>query len=221
MKLQRDLQMSAISNSAESRSVTGSLPAKRQLVEKVAIDPADLKDDQLQSEGPSLGKRFQLTLAPITFFIGVAATLAWQSYGDGARKGIASSFPRLGWLAPQAAPVAPSTRDIVADTASANPSPDQRQLDDVSPDFDEVRQSVDRIATSIVATQEHMTQSVDRIAAGQERIAQTVDQLATGQEQMSREVAKLQAIEQYILYRNSQPPLPKPVPRQLQARTAH
>jgi hypothetical protein len=33
-------------------------------------------------------------------------------------------------------------------------------------------------------------------------------------------ITKLQAIEQIILYRNSQPPSPKPVPRQLQARIA-
>jgi hypothetical protein len=34
----------------------------------------------------------------ISFCVGVAATLGWQSYGDAAREMIASSYPQLGWL---------------------------------------------------------------------------------------------------------------------------
>jgi hypothetical protein len=47
----------------------------------------------------------------IAFCVGIAATLAWQSYGDTARAMIAGSYPQLDWLAPhladaQAAPAA-------------------------------------------------------------------------------------------------------------------
>ena len=149
----------------------------------------------------------------VTFFVGVAATLAWQSYGDAAREMIANSYPQLGWLARQPAPRAQSTADVVALAAPAGPPPDQQQFNAMSLDLDAVRQSVDRIAASIAASQEQMTRSVDRIAASQERIARTVDQLAAGQEQMTREITKLQEIEQYILYKNSEPP-PRPVPAQ-------
>jgi uncharacterized phage infection (PIP) family protein YhgE len=104
----------------------------------------------------------------------------------------------------------------------------------MSLDLDAVRQRVDRITTSIVTGQEQMTRSVDRVTAGQEQMARTVGQLTTGQEQLTRtvgqfavgqeqltrEITKLQAIEQYILYKNSEPPAPKPVPRPSQARTA-
>ena len=55
--------------------------------------------------------------------IGVAATLAWQSYGDTAREKIANMSPQLGWLAPQAAPVAQDAADL---TASAAAPPDQQ-----------------------------------------------------------------------------------------------
>ena len=57
-----------------------------------------------RSKRPSLVKRVSRSLARflLLFCIGVAATLAWQSYGDEARKMIASSSPQLGWLAPQA-----------------------------------------------------------------------------------------------------------------------
>jgi hypothetical protein len=80
----------------------------------------------------------------ITFCIGVAATLAWQSYGDAARGMIARSSPRLGWLAPQAAPV---VRTVPA--ASAGSSPDLNQLKAISRDLDVVRQSVDKLAAEI------------------------------------------------------------------------
>src|SRR5258708_12821417 len=147
--------MSATSNPAQSEFSEGSLPAKRQLVEKVAIDPADLRTDQFKSE--RLGKRIRFALAPITFCIGVVATLAWLSYGDAARRTIANSFPRLGWSVPQAAPVTQNNPDIIVPTASAAPFPDQQQLDAISLDLDAVRQSVDRISTTIAAGQKPTT----------------------------------------------------------------
>src|SRR5262249_19852283 len=62
---------------------------------------------------PSLGKRASrsLTRFLIIFCFGVAATLAWQSYGDAAREMIANSYPQLSWLAPQAAPLAQTASD--------------------------------------------------------------------------------------------------------------
>jgi hypothetical protein len=190
----------------QSEISKNTLPVKK-LVEVVAIDPANLKIDQPQSERPRLGKRVLLALALIC--IGVAATLAWQSRGDAARKAIAGAVPRLSWLAPQAAPVTQNTPDTFVPAASAAPSPDQQQLAAVPLDLDAVRQSVDHIA----AGQEQMTRSVERIAASQEQMARTVGQLTAGQEQLTREITKLQAIEQYILYKNSEPPAPKPVSR--------
>ena len=38
----------------------------------------------------------------LAFFVGIAATLAWQSYGSVARKTIASWSPHLAWVAPAA-----------------------------------------------------------------------------------------------------------------------
>ena len=48
------------------------------------------------------------------FFIGVAATLAWQSYGGAARKAVAGWSPHLGWLAPAAAPADTSRERLKA-----------------------------------------------------------------------------------------------------------
>jgi hypothetical protein len=44
-------------------------------------------------------------------------------------------------------------------------------------------------------------------------MARTIDQLTAGQEQVMREITKLQAVEQYILYKSSEPP-PRPAPAQ-------
>jgi len=151
------------------------------------------------------------------FCIGVAATLAWQSYGDAARERIASSYPQLGWLAPQAARIARSGPD----TIGAAPSPDQQRINAMSLDLDAMRQSIDRIANNMATSQEQMTRSVDRIAArvaaGQEQLTRSVDQLGVSQEWMTREITKLEEIEQSIRYRNSEPLPPSPRPASVSA----
>jgi hypothetical protein len=129
----------------------------------------------------------------ITFCVGIAATLAWQSYGGAARQIIASSYPQLGWLAPQAAQIAHTAPDMIALAAPGAPSPDQQRLNAMSLDLNAVRHNVDRIAS----TQEQITRSVDQLTAGHER--------------MTREITKLQAVEQQILHKTSEPP-PRPVP---------
>src|SRR5258705_1331034 len=186
--------------------------------EAPTIRPADLKNDRYPNERSSLGKRALLTLVRflIIFCIGVAATLAWQSYGDAAREMIANSYPQLGWLAPQAKPVAQSAPDVIALAAPATPSPDQQQSNVTSLDLDAMRQSIDQIANNMATNQEQITRSVDRIAASvaasQERITRSVDQLAVSQEWLTREITKLEEIEQSIRYRNSEPLPPSPRP---------
>ena len=122
------------------------------------LQPADLKNDWFPSQRPSLGNRASRAFARflITLCIGVAGTLAWQSYGDAAREMIASASPQLGWLAPQAAPVARTAPDV---TAPAAPSPDQQQLNAMSLSLAAVRQSVDQLA----ASQDQMTRDITKL----------------------------------------------------------
>jgi peptidoglycan hydrolase CwlO-like protein len=150
--------------------------------------------------------------------VGVAATLAWQSYGDAAREKIANSYPQLGWLAPRAEPIAQNAPGVIALGAQAAPSPDQQQLNAISLDLDAVRQSIDQIVSNMATNQEQITRSVDQIAASvatnQEQITRSVDQLAVSQEWITREITKIEEIEQSIRYRNSEPlpPSPRPAP---------
>ena len=144
-------------------------------VEAPSVRSSDLKNDQLPDGLPSrLSKLAPVAFARylIAFFIGVTATVAWQTYGDAAR-------------------------EMIAPAAS---SADQQRFNALGLDLDEVRQSIDRVATSMATSQEQMTRSVD--------------QLAAGQEQMTRQITKLQAVEQYVLYKNSEPawrPAPAPM----------
>ena len=153
-------------------------------VETVAGHPAKVKNDQLTTSRSSLGKRASFAFAyyMIMFSVGIAATFAWQTYGDAARQ-------------------------LVAPAASA---PDQQQLNAMSLDLDALRRSIDGLAISIGTS----------IATSQEQTTHSIDELTASLEQMTHEIAKLQAVEQYVLYKNSDPPprpapaqVPKPIPR--------
>jgi hypothetical protein len=194
--------MNAMSSPAQSEFYAGVSP-----VEAPAVSPADLKNDRSPNERRSRTVSSLL----IAFCVGVAATLAWQSYGEAAREMIANAHPLLGWLAPQGEPTPPSVPDAVAVAALAAPAFGQQQLNAIAIDLEAMRQSIDRIAPGIVAGQDQMARNIDRIAATQEQLARTVGQLTASQEQAMREITKLQAVEQYILYKSSEPP-PRPAP---------
>jgi len=197
---------------AQSEFYVGLLPVEPS-VEPPPFRETTLENDQLPNRQPTLRKRASRALARflIAFCIGVATTLAWQSYGDAAREIIANAHPQLGWLVPQGEPVTQNAADTVTVAGPAAPAFDQQQLNAMSTDIETVRQSIDRIVPGIVAGQEQMARSIDRIAATQEKMARTVDQLTASQEQVMREITKLQAVEQYILYKSSEPP-PRPAP---------
>jgi hypothetical protein len=159
-------------------------------IEPFVVPPTELRNDRRQKGRPSLGKRASLafTYYLIVFSVGVAATLAWQAYGDAARR-------------------------LIAPTASTS---DQQQFNAASLDLDAVRRSIDGLAISIGTT----------IATSQEQTTRSIDQLTAGLEQIRHEIAKLQAVERYVLYKNSDPPprpapaqVPKPAPRPSQAPT--
>jgi hypothetical protein len=202
--------MNAMSSPAQSEFYAGVSP-----VEAPAVCPGDLKNDRPPNGQRPPSKRALRTLSglPIAFCIGVAATLAWQSYGDAAREIVANAHPQLGWLAPQGEPVTQNAPAAVAVAAPAAIAFDQQQLNVIAIDLEAMRQSIDGIAPGIVAGHEQMARSIDRIAATQEQMARTIDQLTAGQEQVMREITKLQAVEQYILYKSSEPP-PRPAPAQ-------
>jgi methyl-accepting chemotaxis protein len=157
----------------------------------------------------------------LVVWIGATAILAWLSYGDAARRIIASSYRQLAWLVPPTAPIADNAPDTTGLSSQAAPSPNQEPLNAMSLDLEATRQSVDRIAI----TQEQIMRNIDELTAGQEQITRNVDQLTAAHEQMTRNVdrltahqdqmmdgiTKLQAVEQQILHKNPEP-APRPAP---------
>jgi hypothetical protein len=87
----------------------------------------------------------------IFFFVGVVTTVAWQSYGNAARRMVAHWPLGLGWLAPPAAPGAPSAPGSHEPGPVAGASPDQ--LAAISRSLAAVRQSVDRLAADVTKLQ--------------------------------------------------------------------
>jgi len=113
-----EVPMSSTLNPAQSKlDFALSEFAKARWVTEPSVDaplqPTDL--DLVASTPSSFGKQAWFAVARflIAFCIGVAATLAWQSYGGAVRKTIANSSPQLHSSAPQAAPEA-ATRGIEA-----------------------------------------------------------------------------------------------------------
>ncbi len=180
--------MSAMPSPIESDYGPGSVPIRG------AVESSDLEDDpfagsgHLQSERPPtrrLGSAFRVL---ITFCLGIAATVAWYSFGDQVRERLAGMSPQLAWMAPQQSSLAEA-----ADPATPIAPTLDQQLSAASVDIEVVRQKV------------------DRVAASQEKIIHSIDQLTAGQDLLTKEIAKLQAVEQYILYKNTEPP-PRPTP---------
>jgi hypothetical protein len=116
---------------------------------------------------PSLGRRASRGLARflIVFCIGVAATLAWQSYGDAARAMIANSSPQLGWLAPQTAPVAQTAPEVIPSAPVASPD-----LQPLALGLASVRQSVDQLAAQLADAQRQMGGDIAKLQADEQKI---------------------------------------------------
>jgi hypothetical protein len=79
--------MGAMPSRAQSESYKGLLPIELS-VEAPIVFTADLRSERFANEQPSDRQETSrpFTRSLITFCIGVAATLTWQSYNDAAKK---------------------------------------------------------------------------------------------------------------------------------------
>jgi hypothetical protein len=131
----------------------------------------------------------------ITFCVGAAAILVWQSYGDAARRIIASSHSKLGRLAPRTAPI-------------AYRAPDQERFNAISIDLDSIRQMVDRIAVA----QEQITRNFDQLIGSREQVMHEISKLQMAEEQNRGKNSEPLPV-------TTPSSVPKPIPRSTQALT--
>ena len=146
---------------AQSEFSAGRLSAIEPSVDD-SLRPADVKHDLFPNKRPSRRGRASRAVARflITLCIGVAATLALQSYGDTARQMVANWYPQLSWLRPQAASVAQGAPNMITPAA---PSPDLDQLKTISLALAVVQKSVDQLAVQFATGQEQTTRDITKL----------------------------------------------------------
>ena len=136
----------------------------------------------------------------VAILIGVAATLAWQSYGESAKQIIATRAPELGW--------SPQAKQMIASWTLGWTKPPASSEKQASP----VAQTAPTTPTLDPSQVQQMTQNL-------EALRQTTDQLAGGQDQMRRDIARLEAAVAELIAKTPEPtaqpsvvPAHKPTP---------
>jgi hypothetical protein len=134
--------------------------------------------------------------------IGVAATLAWQSYGDATKRMIATKAPQLGW--------SPETKQMIASWTLGWTKPPAGSEKQAAP--------VAQTAPGNVAPKAPATVSLDpdqlqQITGSLTTLRQTVEQLAAGQDQTTRVIGRLEtAVAELIVKIPEPPPQPPAAP---------
>ena len=144
--------------------------------------------------------------------IGVAATLAWQSYGEAAKQMFAAKAPELGWSPETKQMIAnwveqlgwtkpPATHESTAVRSSATETPQAAPVAQTAPAA---------VAPSVPVAPSIDPAEVHQIAMDLTALRQTVAQITAGQDQMARKVDKLQAANQEVLVKMIPEPPPPP-----------
>jgi hypothetical protein len=126
----------------------------------------------------------------VAICIGVAATLAWQSYGDAAKQIIATGAPELGW--------SPDAKQMIASWTLGWTKPPAGSEKQALP--------VAQIAPSAPSIDAEKVQQLTQSLAV---LRQTVEQLAAGQDQMTRVISRLESAVTELIVKIPEPP-PQP-----------
>jgi hypothetical protein len=169
------------------------------------LRPADVNNNPLPTDRPSPGRRTSRSLARflLAVCVGVAGTLAWQSYSGTAKQMIANSAPRLSGLLQS-----PAAMNQPRETAIEQPSPPAVQASAPrapSAQAGAVASTASEAATSSApsAASRELQQQLETMEQDLAAVRQSVEQLAAGQEQMARDIAKLHTAGQDIRRRTS------------------
>jgi hypothetical protein len=154
------------------------------------LSDSGFTDNPLLAARPSFGKRASRAFIRylIACCVGIAGTLAWQSYGDAAKQTIATWGVEHGWSMAWL-----SNGEVV----NANPPRPERPAAQTVPGG--APGSAD-VSSSDLEKLKTMTLG---LAATLTTMRQRIEQLAAGQEQTASDVAKLQAAEQEIRHKIS------------------
>jgi hypothetical protein len=129
----------------------------------------------------------------VAILIGIAATLAWQSYGDAAKQVIATKGPELGW--------SPEAKQMIASW---------------TPGWKKPPASPEKIAPETAVPKAPPAPSLDpaqvqQITQSLAAMRETLQELAGSQGSMARDVARLESAVAEILLKIPEPPPQSPV----------
>jgi hypothetical protein len=164
-------------------------------------------DEQTRKIVKQTRRRRLRTLARFlaAILIGVAATLAWQAYGEDTKGVIATRAPELGWSPQSKQVIAGFVQELgwTKESAGADTTPVQATVAQM-PQAVPVTQALTTSAPFAPAVDPEQVQAIVRSVAA---MRQSLDQIASGQDQMAREVVRLQNADAEILAK-----IPAPAP---------
>jgi hypothetical protein len=132
----------------------------------------------------------------VAILIGVAATLAWQSYSDAAKQVIATSAPELGR--------SPKAKQMIAGWV--------QQLGWTEPPAGSEKQPAP-VAQTAPTTPSLDPAQVQQMTQNLSALRQNVEQLTAGQDQMARQITRLEsAVAEVIVKMPVPPPQPPAAP---------
>ena len=186
--------------------------------------------NEIKRRGSPASRWFARHLVAIC--IGVAATLAWQSYG-GVAKHAAPTVPAAPTIDPQVHQIAldvAAVRQSVEQQLAAVRQIDPEQVHQIVLDVAAVRQSVEQqlaavrqidpaqvhqIALDVAAVRQSVEQQLAAVHQSVEQqiaaVRQTVEQIAASQDQMTHRIDTLQTSEREILEKIPAPLPPRPI----------
>ena len=129
----------------------------------------------------------------VAICVGVAAILAWQSYGEAAKQIIATKAPELGW-SPQTKQMIASAIQQVGWTTPAGPEPTAPQT---------VASKAPSAASLDPAQVQQMMQSFATLR-------QTVEQMTAGQDELKRDIVQMHSALIDVLVKVPEPPRQPP-----------
>ena len=135
----------------------------------------------------------------IAICTGVAATLAWQSYGDAIKQTIAAKAPELGWSPEVQQMIAASVQQLgwtkAAELENGAPATAALAAAQQAPGA----QTAPDLALSKPLAPSPTLEQVQQIASDLTALKQAVEQLSGNQNQMAQDIAKVQATDQEVL----------------------
>jgi hypothetical protein len=129
----------------------------------------------------------------VAILIGVAATLAWQSYGEATKQIIATRAPELGW--------SPETKQMIASWV--------QQFGWTKPPAGPEKTAAETVAPKAATATPLDPAQVQQMAQNLAAVRETIQELAASQDQIRREIGKLESAVVEILVKIPEPP-PQP-----------